>query len=334
MRQAGRPLARWAAAGAALFLISGCGSDEGGEGVSVVATTPIVGDLARNVAGDDAEVATLLRPNTDPHEYEPRPDDVEALAGADLVIASGGDLDEWVADAISDSGSSADLVVLADEIPHALHGGHAHAEEEHAAEDEHAGEDEEEELDPHWWHDPRNAVAAVAAIEAALADLDPDLASSVEERADKYASDIQAVDRVIATSCIDAVPAEDRKIVTDHDAFAYLGARYGIEIVGSVIPATTTEAQASAGELADLRATIEREGVKAVFPETSVSSDLAATIAEETGASADNELYGDTLGPEGSDGATYLEMISANGMALLEGMSGGETTCAIFLPEQ
>ena len=91
-----------------------------------------------------------------------------------------------------------------------------------------------------------------------------------------------------------------------------------------MIPATTTEAQASAGELAELRETIEREDVKAVFPEASVSTDLAETIAEETGATADHELYGDSLGPEGSGAETYLGMIRANADALVRGFTGGE----------
>ncbi len=289
----GRPLARWAVAGAAILLISGCGLDDAGEGgKSVVATTPLVGDLAEQVGAGDVEVTTLLAANTDPHEYEPRPDDIGALAQADLVIASGGDLDEWVTDAIEDSGSDAELLELAGVIsPPAL------------------------DDDPHWWHDPRRAGSAAAAISDALG-----------APARKFLTKIRAAE-VAIRRCIDSVPPADRKLVTDHGAFAYLADRYDIEIVGAVIPATTTEAQASAGELADLRETIEREDVSAVFPEASVTADLARTIAEETGATAEYELYGDTLGPEGSSGATYLEMIQANADALIRGFTGGARGC-------
>ena len=328
-----RPLARWALAGTSVLLISGCGGgDDDDARVSVVATTPIVGDLATQVGGEDVEVTTLLSANTDPHEYEPRPDDVEALAKANLVIASGGDLDEWVADAIGDAGSEAELMVVADGIPHVVHGGHAHAEEEHAEEEEHAAKEEEhaeEELDPHWWHDPRNASAAVEAIGDALAELEPDVAAAVGDRASALAREVDETDEAIER-CIDSVPEADRKLVTDHDAFGYLADRYDIEIVGAVIPATTTEAQASAGELAALRDTIKREGVKAVFPESSVNTDLARTIAEETGATADYELYGDSLGPDGSNGDTYLGMIRANAEALTSGFTGGSRTCGIL----
>ena len=299
---AGRPLARWAAAGAALFLISGCGSDSDDEGVSVVATTPVVGDLARNVAGEDVEVTTLMSADTDPHDYEPRPDDVEALASAELVISSGGDVDAWINDAVGDSGSGAEVLVLGEVVPHELPD------------------------DPHWWHDPLNAAAAAGQIAGALADLEPEARASIEARAEAYVQEIQRLDRGVAR-CLDAVPADERKLVTDHDAFAYLADRYDIEVVGAVIPATTTEAQASAGELAELRDLIESEGVRAVFPEASVTSDLAETIADETGASADHELYGDSLGPEGSAGATYLDAIRANADSLVRGFTGDERGC-------
>ena len=298
--RAGRPLARWAAAGAALFLISGCGSDAD-DGVSVVATTPVVGDLARNVAGDDADVTTLISAETDPHEYEPRPADVEALASADLVVASGGDVDAWIDDAIEDSGSDAERLVLLDQIPYPL--------------------DE----DPHWWHDPRNAAAAAERIGAALADVAPE-AAAIERRTARYVADIEALDREIAR-CFSALPPAQRKIVTDHDAFAYLAERYDLAIVGTVIPAVTTEAQASAGELAELRETIEREGVEAIFPESSSSADLAEVLSAETGADTGAALFGDSLGPEGAATGTYLGMETANAAALVSGLTGGGREC-------
>jgi ABC-type Zn uptake system ZnuABC Zn-binding protein ZnuA len=260
-----------------------------------------VGDLAAQVAGDGVEVRTLLSAETDPHEYEPRPDDIEALAEADLAVASGGDLDEWVSGAVEDSGSDAELLVLAEHV---------------ALLDE----------DPHWWHDPQRVFQATHALARSIADLkDPD-AEKLDAAGQDFISQLIGANRTIE-HCIRSVPKKDRKLVTDHDAFRYLAWAYPIEIIGAVIPATTTEAQASAGELAELRDTIEREGVKAVFPEASVSSDVAETIAEETGASADHELYGDSLGPEGSGADTYLGMIRHNADALVRGFTGGARGC-------
>ena len=128
-------------------------------------------------------------------------------------------------------------------------------------------------------------------------------------------------------ACVARVPAVDRRIVTDHDAFGYFTRRYGITVVGAVIPSNSTQAQPSAGDVARLERTIRRTGVGAVFPEESVSPRLARRIAADTGAAVGGRLYGDTLGPAGSAGATYTAMLTANTARLVRGMSGGAVTC-------
>jgi hypothetical protein len=139
------------AAGA--VVLGGCGADEAGTSAAhgarldVVATTTQAADFARNVGGSRIDVHQILAPNADPHDYEVRPDDVRALAGADVVIRSGGDVDAWLDDAIGASGTDAPVVTLIDHVPE-IHDGAA--------------------LDPHWWQDPRNAERAVAVIRDAL----------------------------------------------------------------------------------------------------------------------------------------------------------------------
>jgi ABC-type Zn uptake system ZnuABC Zn-binding protein ZnuA len=128
---------------------------------------------------------------------------------------------------------------------------------------------------------------------------------------------------------MDTVPAAQRKLVTDHDAFNYFARRYGIDVVGAVIPSQTTQAQPSAGDLADLTRTIEREHVEAIFPESSINPKLADAIARETGASSNETLYGDTLGAPDSAGATYLRMEAANADAMVRGFTGGAERCRI-----
>jgi ABC-type Zn uptake system ZnuABC Zn-binding protein ZnuA len=125
------------------------------------------------------------------------------------------------------------------------------------------------------------------------------------------------------------VPLSERKLVTDHDAFGYFARRYRIRIVGAVIPSQTTEAQPSAGELAKLASVIEREHVPAVFPESSINPKLARAIANETGASSDFTLYGDTLGRTGSEGDTYVRMEASNAETIARGLSGGRVGCSI-----
>jgi ABC-type Zn uptake system ZnuABC Zn-binding protein ZnuA len=139
---------------------------------------------------------------------------------------------------------------------------------------------------------------------------------------------LRALDAGIA-KCVDSVPSKQRKLVTDHDAFGYFANRYGIEIVGAVIPSQTTQAQASAKDLSELAETVEREHVKAIFPESSLSPKVAEAIARQTGASADHTLYGDSLGPQGSDGATYLSMEEANADAMVRGFTDGQSGCRL-----
>src|SRR5262249_52371817 len=127
--------------------------------------------------------------------------------------------------------------------------------------------------------------------------------------------------------CFAEVPAPQRKLVTNHDAFGYFAHRYGIQVVGAVIPSQTTQAQPSAGDLASLIRLVRREHVKAIFPESSLNPRLADTVARETGASSSYSLYGDTLGPDGSPGATYLGMENANADELVRGLTGGQKRC-------
>jgi zinc/manganese transport system substrate-binding protein len=305
------------AAVAALGLVAvGCGdSGSGGSGqLKVVATTTQIADFVREVGGDAVEVDQILQPNTDPHEYEPRPSDIQGAAGAELVFASGDDLDGWIEQVVSESGSDASIVDVGAAVPIKLPG-------------ETSGS-EASQYDSHWWHDPRNAEAAVREIRDGLLEAEPSEAAHFRRNADAYLGELRALDRGIA-KCVDLVPAARRKLVTDHDAFGYFAKRYGITVVGAVIPSQTTQAQPSAKDVSELVDLIEREGVKAVFPESSVSPKLAETIAQETGASSDQTLYGDTLGPEGSSGATYVQMEAANADAMVQGFSGGQRGCHI-----
>jgi ABC-type Zn uptake system ZnuABC Zn-binding protein ZnuA len=299
------------------LVAAGCGDDNnsaaagGGSGITVVATTTQAADFARAIAGDRDKVVGLLPANADPHDYEVRPGDVKALADADLVIRSGGDLDDWLKSAIDSSGTGADELTLIDHVS-TLEGGHG----------------DEREIDPHWWQDPHNAVKAVAAIETALTSADADGASAYKRNAADYTRKLTALDGAVA-ACIDKLPPAQRKLVTTHDALGYYAERYGLEVIGAVIPSLSTQAQASAGEVADLVDTIKREQVKAIFAESSVNPKLEQVVADQAGATIGKALWADTLGPEGSDGDTYLKMIASNTRAIADGLSGGAVSCTL-----
>ncbi len=297
------------------LLGAGCGSSGSSDGkLDVVATTTQIGDWVREVGGNAVSVDQVLQPNTDPHEYEPRPSDVESAAGAALVFANGDELDSWIDQIVSDGGSGAEVVDLGAAVPDRLPGESSGAEASR--------------YDPHWWHDPRNAESAVREIARRLAAADPARRAVYRHNAVIYLERLRRLDAGIA-DCIDTVPVAGRKLVTDHDAFGYFARRYGIDVIGAVIPSQTTQAQPSAKDVSELIELIEREGVKAVFPESSLSAKVADAISRQTGASADYALYGDSLGPADSSGATYIGMEAANADAMVRGFTDGRHGCPL-----
>jgi ABC-type Zn uptake system ZnuABC Zn-binding protein ZnuA len=312
---------------AVVLAASGCGDSEGqdgsgGGGAAVVATTTIAGDLAASVGGERVEVETLVPPGADPHGHEPRPSDAVAIAEAELVVKSGGDLDEWLDELIENAGGEATELTLLDSVE-AIEGGHAHEEDEAHAEEEAHGDD----IDPHWWQDPRNTILAVEAIRDALADADPDGRRAYASNARAYIADLRALDEQIER-CIQLVPPGKRKLVTTHDSLGYFAERYDVEVIGSVIPSLSTQAQPSAKDVDALVEQIEDEGVEAIFPETAVSQRLERAISRESGAEVGEELWTDSLGDQGSGAETYVDAMRANANALAEGMSGGRVSCA------
>ena len=305
-----RSIAVLTAALAAVLLLAACGSGGGSAAAGdrlVVATTTQVGDLARSVAGDRAEVRQILSANSDPHAYEPRPRDVRAVAGAQVVIRSGGDLDDWLGGVLDNAGSDVEVVNLIDDVrTRRGEGG----------------------VDPHWWQDPRNAETAVATIRDALVAADPDGRTQYTANADAYLTRLRALDRAIA-ACMAAIPSAERRLVTDHDALGYYADRYDVDVIGTVIPALSTQAQASAGAVARLVRTIRRAGVTTIYAETSANEKLARAIARDAGAKVGPPLYADTLGPAGSAGATYSGSLRANTLALAEGFTDGRARCEL-----
>jgi ABC-type Zn uptake system ZnuABC Zn-binding protein ZnuA len=298
----------------AAIVLGGCGTSSGSSKAAgrllVVATTTQLGDLVREVGGDAVQVHQLLHPNTDPHEYEPRPNDLLATGGARVVFMSGDGLDGWMDKLVAEAGGHARKVDVGATVPVRL-----------------PGEDGAGSSDPHWWHDPVNALAAVRTIRAALVRADPAHRATYERNA---ARELGRIDRMLTTlrRCFARVPRAQRKLVTDHDAFGYFAHRFGITVVGAVIPSQSTQAQPSAQSVSRLSALIRREHVRAIFPEASLNPKLAEAIARATGATSDHELYGDTLGPPGSPGATYVGMELSNGDAMARGFTGGQVRCS------
>ena len=235
----------------AALLVAGCGSSGSDSGkVIAVATTTQIGDFVREVGGGELDVHQILAPNTDPHDYEPRPDDVTNTSDAKIVFTNGDNLDSWMEKVVSDSGSDARVVDLGSAVPVKLPG-------------ESSGP-EASQYDPHWWQDPRNAEEAVRQIATRSRRSTPGK-GTFEANAAAYEAKLRGLDRGIA-SCFDSVPAADRKLVTDHDAFNYFASRYGIQVVGAVIPSQTTQAQPNAEDLTNLADLVRKGGRQGDLP--------------------------------------------------------------------
>jgi len=305
---------RWIvlAAGLLAVLAVGCsGGDQpagsgggGAQGVTleVVATTTQVADFAKVVGGDRVRVTGLIKPNVDAHDYEPSPADIDAIARADVVLKNGAGLEDWLDDTISSSGFAGPVVDTSQGV---------------ALRQEAGGEP-----DPHIWQNPRNAQLMVANVERALAKAEPAAAPQFQTNLAAYTRELQALDTEVARQIGSLA---NKKLVTNHDAFSYYIDRYGLEFVGSIIPSFDTSAELSGKDIRDLVAKIEQTRVKAIFSETSLPPKTAETIAREAGikvVEGEDALYGDSLGPPGSDGDTYLKMIRHNTATIVGNLSG------------
>jgi zinc/manganese transport system substrate-binding protein len=300
----------------------GASSAADGPKLAVVATTPEVADFVRNVGGPDVTVTQIIKPNVDPHDYEPTPADLQAIATAKLVVKNGVGLEEWLDRTIESAGFTGTVVDSSQGVT-LREGGHHEEEGEHAEEEagEHAGE---EEHDPHIWHDPRNAKIMVTNIQKGLATADPARADAFARNLAAYTAELDKLDSDNAAAWA-RIPKTDRKLVTNHDAFGYYIARYELEFVGSVIPSLDTSAELSAKQLTDLVAKIKATGTKAIFAESSLPPKTAEAIAQQAGVkvvAGEDALFGDSLGAPDSPEGTYLGAERHNTQVIVDALAG------------
>lgn len=285
------------------------GAQEANEPVRVVATFSILGDLVRNVGGDGIELTTIVRPGADAHNFEPTPQDADALAEADVVFANGLGFEPWLADLHDAAGSDATIVTVTDGITPLAAGTH---ERDDGEDHEDEGDDEHGSDDPHVWHDVALAMTMVEAIRDGLMAADAANAAMFEANALAYLAQLTALDEFVVAE-VAKLPEDRRLLVTSHDTFAYFAARYGFEIVGTAFGSVSTEGgDPSAAEVAAMVDQIEAAGVPAIFAENVSNPALMESMASEAGVALAPTLYTDALGEEGSDGDTYENMIRAN----------------------
>lgn len=306
-----RALLLWLVAGAAL-LLAACGGDDGdGEPDGrprVLASTAIIAEFARQVAGDDAVVTTLIPVGVEVHAFEPTTDAARRIAEADLIFVNGYNLEAGVLDVIVENrASDAALVVVSEGISPLRAGGVNDAGD--------PGDLLFAAGDPHMWLDVENAERYVDRIRRALVEVDPAHAGGYERRAGAYVEELRTL-RAELEETIGAIPASRRKLVVFHDAFRYFAQAFQFELVAAVSPANPNQ-EPSPRDVADTINTVEREGVPAVFREPQFSSQVLDLVAEETGVRV-LTLYSVPIGGEAS---SYAEMMRANARALVDGLA-------------
>lgn len=270
------------------FAFGGCGGSSGNDArPHIVATTPVLGDLTRQLVGDRAVIQVLMPNGADPHEFQASARDASDLLKADLVVENGLGLESGIQDAVAsarDRGTATFTVT-------------DHVRLRPLA---HNGQSTEGGMDPHVWLDPTLMAAMVPDLAATVsAETGIDTAATAAatvRRLTRLDRDLQAI--------ADGVPRAGRRIVTGHDSMGYFGARFGFDIIGAVIPSVSSEGAASAGDLADLRALMRREGVHVIGVEPSTPRDVARALADQVGAQV-VEMPTNTI----PDGGTYEDMM-------------------------
>lgn len=295
-----------------LMFLAACA---GAAPLRIVATTTIVGDIARSVAGERATVTVLLPVNADPHAFDPSPRDAALLAGADVILINGLGLESFLEPLLDSLGERAGhtVVSLSDGI--ATRHAEEHDHDRHADE---PGDHEHGDIDPHVWLDPRLLLAWVDNLERALAERAPADASYFAGRAAQTRRMLEDLDAWIQAQ-VSGVPAGRRLFATDHDEFGYFADRYGFTIVGCIVPSLTTLAEPSARGLAELERTLAAHGARVIVVGQSGNPALAERLAHDTGARV-VRLYTGSLGSVGGPAGTYRDYMMYNVTALVEAL--------------
>ena len=272
----------------ALFAVSACSSsgttpEADSERPTVVVTYSVLGSIVEQLVGDAATVTTLIPDGQDPHEFEPSAKDIEALNNANIVVSNGLDFEEGLEEILENAKTAGVNVFMAGDhitVRELSDEGHDHADE--ATTDTTVAKEEGHDhgaFDPHLWLSPTSMMEMLPALSKAVgAAIGADLSTQLET----LVAELTALDTEIA-EIIGGIKCE---LVSGHDEMGYFADRYGCEVIGAIIPSLSTTSEASAGELADLKAEVEMHGVPAIFTGLGTSPDVAEQLAAELGVKA------------------------------------------------
>ncbi len=286
--------------------VAGCGADTGGApsgGPQIVVTTNVLGDVVRAMFGGAADVVTVMPEGTDPHDFQASARQAQAMRSARVLVTNGGGLEEGLDAVIGGATSDGVDVFAAIDAVDTLSlrdGGR---------------------VDPHFFTDPARMAVAARGIADHVLSVVPELdTNEVRAQVDGYIGKLRQLDADVART-LDVVPADRRVLVTSHQALGYFADRYGFQIVGVIVPGGSTSEGVSAADLAALADVVRSTGVGAVFADTSSSGRIADALAAEVGDVTVVDLYTESLGAAGSDGATYLDMIRTDARRIAEALA-------------
>lgn len=297
--------------GLSLFLLSACGSNneeakggnEGniGEGLYVTASFSVLADMTEAVLGERGEVDYIVPIGEEPHEYEPVPSDFRKVNESDVFYTNGLNLEEWL-ERIMDNAADTEIIEISEGVePIPLEG--------------------EEAPDPHAWLSPKNAEYYIDNITADLSERDPEGAEIFEENAENYKQEIEDLSAEIEEGTAE-IEEDQRMIIVSENAFKYFAEDFGFDSDG--IWEMNSHEEGTSGQINRIIDVIQEREVPAVFVESTVDPRYMETVADNSGVEIAGEVYTDAIGEEGSEAASYIDMMRHNAETFIEGLSGNE----------
>ncbi len=277
--------------------------------LKVLAVESFLADIAQNVAGDRLQVATLMPLGLDPHAFEPTPRDVAQISESGVLIVNGAGFEEWLTEVLDNAGGSRLVIDASAGLSSRQTGAEEAAVSSEAA----------QAVDPHFWLDPTKTVRYVENIRDGLSQADPAGKAVYAANAAAYIDQLKALDSWIRQQ-IEMIPPERRLLVTNHESFGYYADRYGLQVVGAVVPSISTNSSPSAQQLAALTDLIRSTGAPAIFLETGANTQLAQQLHDETGIQVVTGLYSHSVTPPDGPAPTYLDMLRYNTQTIVSAL--------------
>lgn len=269
----------------------------------VLSTASMIHDMAKNIGGDHFAYDMIVPIGGDPHIYDPTPRDAQRCHAAQIILRNGLTFEGWLDALIDNSGTSARVVTVTEDIVAIRSEKYANA------------------TDPHAWMDASNGVIYAQNIRDALIAYMPEAEEEIQERYMAYRAAILETDKYI-TQTIGKIPENRRILITSHDAFQYFGRRYGLQL--EAILGISTDADVQTSDIRRLNEVIQSSGVPAVFIESTINPAMLRQIAHDNGISIGGKLFADSLSDEDGPASTYLEMLRYNAETIAEGLSQGQ----------